>query len=463
MTRDQRPQPIYSGADRGGRPTVVGTTKNDAHASCAVDHRTSVPGSGRWEIFCRVVDHFGDIGVCWRLARMLVAEHHKSVRLWVDDLTTFARLSPTIRVDLATQIVEGVEVRRWPVAPTAQPSRASAAASAGAVLEESPPEVLIEAFACTLPADYIDTLACQPQRPVWINLEYLTAEAWIEDCHRQPSPQQAGWVKYFFFPGFTPYTGGLLREHGLLAARNAFQSDPTAQQQFWTTLAVRPPRNGELQVFCFCYANTTLPSLLSAWSRGTREIRLFTAPGPATEITQRWLAELPETEVSAPPTQRRGQLTIQSLPMLTHQQFDQLLWACDANFVRGEDSFVRAQWAGRPFLWQIYPQLEDAHWPKLAAFLDRYLADCPAEAAVRRLWEAWNRGSCPPGQTVAAPPVSPALVADAWEDFVAQLPAINHHQLIWATRLDQTENLANNLVRFVEAVRSGAGVTDAEP
>ncbi|MBY0444112.1 MAG: elongation factor P maturation arginine rhamnosyltransferase EarP, partial [Burkholderiales bacterium] len=38
----------------------------------------------RWDIFCRVIDNYGDIGVCWRLARQLSFEHGFAVRLMVD-------------------------------------------------------------------------------------------------------------------------------------------------------------------------------------------------------------------------------------------------------------------------------------------------------------------------------------------------------------------------------------------
>ncbi|HET9045379.1 MAG TPA: elongation factor P maturation arginine rhamnosyltransferase EarP, partial [Casimicrobiaceae bacterium] len=40
----------------------------------------------RWDVFCKVVDNFGDAGVCWRLARQLVAEHDLAVTLWIDVL-----------------------------------------------------------------------------------------------------------------------------------------------------------------------------------------------------------------------------------------------------------------------------------------------------------------------------------------------------------------------------------------
>lgn len=57
----------------------------------------------------------------------------------------------------------------------------------------------------------------------------------------------------------------------------------------------------------------------------------------------------------------RDALTVQVLPFVRQDQYDLLLWSCDFNAVRGEDSFVRAQWAGRPMLWHIYRQDEDIH------------------------------------------------------------------------------------------------------
>jgi len=67
---------------------------------------------------------------------------------------------------------------------------------------------------------------------------------------------------------------------------------------------------------------------------------------------------------------QRGQLSIQYLPPRPQAAFDEMLWACDLNLVRGEDSLVRALWAGEAFVWQIYPQHDDAHHSKLYAFLD---------------------------------------------------------------------------------------------
>ena len=124
------------------------------------------------DIFCTVVDNFGDIGVSWRLARQLANEHGMAVRLWVDDLTSFARLCPQVDVMLDTQYQQAVEVRRW---PAEFPPVESAA-------------LVIEAFACRLPQRYEAAMAARVDKPVWINLEYLTAEDWVEGCHRLPSP-----------------------------------------------------------------------------------------------------------------------------------------------------------------------------------------------------------------------------------------------------------------------------------
>lgn len=68
-----------------------------------------------------------------------------------------------------------------------------------------------------------------------------------------------------------------------------------------------------------------------------------------------------------------GNLRVVSIPFLSQLEYDELLWLCDLNFVRGEDSFVRAQWAAKPMVWQIYPQAEDAHLIKLDSFMTHYL------------------------------------------------------------------------------------------
>jgi len=124
--------------------------------------------AGQWDIFCAVVDNYGDIGVTLRLARQLVAEQGVAVRLWVDDLRALQPLSPATSLTAAQQWLEGVEVRAW---------------TAEAVSGVEPGEVVIEAFACELPAAFIAAMAAQPRPPLWLNLEYLSAEDWVAGCH----------------------------------------------------------------------------------------------------------------------------------------------------------------------------------------------------------------------------------------------------------------------------------------
>jgi uncharacterized repeat protein (TIGR03837 family) len=371
---------------------------------------------GRWYIFCRVVDNYGDIGVCWRLAQQLAHEHEADVRLWVDQLQSFAQLCPAVSAEAEQQKVGRIEIRRW---------RADFPPVAVA-------DVVIEAFACELPESYIAAMARQDVAPAWINLEYLSAEAWVEGCHRLPSLRtQWPLTKYFFFPGFTSKTGGLLREHDLHAKRAAF--DASAEAKFWHDLGIPARSEHELRVSMFCYQNTSLPDLFQCWADGPGPVTVLATPGPAAEQAAGWFGTpfLPGTPL------RRASLTVYPLPFLPQASFDRLLWACDVNFVRGEDSFVRAQWAVRPFVWQIYPQAEEIHMVKLDAFLLQYLAGFGKPASVRRFWQAWNgKGD----------------IALAWADFVANRRAIEQQGEVWATRLDQIGDLAHNLVCFVREI-----------
>ncbi len=67
----------------------------------------------QWDIFCSVVDNYGDIGVTWRLARQLVEEFAQRVCLWVDDLASFARICPELQPEQSRQICRGVEIAHW--------------------------------------------------------------------------------------------------------------------------------------------------------------------------------------------------------------------------------------------------------------------------------------------------------------------------------------------------------------
>lgn len=354
-----------------------------------------------WDIFCRVIDNFGDIGVCWRLARQLAGEHGKQVQLWLDDLNSLKPLCPAIDPALAEQTCQGVFIRRW--TPT--------------VAVDCVGDVIIEAFACELPPAYLAKMAEATPKPCWINLEYLTAESWAESCHGLASPHPSlALNKYFFFPGFSAATGGLLREWDLLAARDA---EMTEQGE----------RDG-LDISLFCYNSAPVGPLLDALSASPVTVRLHVAAGQP-------LAAVAAHLGGSGPWQR-GRLSVLPFAFLAQDDYDRLLWRCDINFVRGEDSFVRAQWAAQPFIWQIYRQQDDAHLTKLEAFLERYRSDLSPAAAIAavNLFKAWN---------------SAGDLQKAWNDFMQHRLEIVAHNRYWRAQLAENTDLATALVKFCAA------------
>jgi len=372
------------------------------------------------DIFCNVIDNYGDIGVCWRLARQLANGHGLAVRLWVDDLASLAKLCPEADIAAEQQQCRGVEVDLWRKSfPEAQPA-----------------ELVIEAFACKLPQRYIEAMAAQAIEPVWINLEYLSAEDWVESHHKLPSPHPTlPLTKYFFFPGFTPKTGGLLLERDLLARRDAFRNDAAQQQAFWRSIGMEMPAIETLKVSLFAYENAALGGLFDAWVNESQPVLCLVPVGRILPQVGQYFGD-PAPQAGS--DYLRGQLHVRVLPFVEQQRYDLLLWACDVNFVRGEDSFVRAQWAGKPFVWQIYPQHDRVHLKKLEAFLILYGKQFgqPASLAVQGLWLAWNMESG---------------AEKAWPAFAAELNGINRCAQDWTRQLAEN-NLALNLLDFCRKI-----------
>jgi len=368
-----------------------------------------------WDIFCSVVDNYGDIGVTWRLARQLVAEHQYRVRLWVDDLRAFERMCPQIDVRMDRQLQDGVEVRHWPA--DWQPVDAA--------------DVVIAAFACQLPHAYMEAMAERERTPLWLNLDYLSAEDWVTGCHGLPSVKFKGVQKYFFFPGFRPGTGGLLREAGLLERRRQFQQDHQAQRDFLAGLGVVPAQGARL-ISLFAYENTALASWLDVLAGDSRATHLLVPEGRILGDVQRWLGV---EALSVGAVHVRDALTVQVLPFVRQEEYDPLLWCCDFNAVRGEDSFVRAQWAGRPMLWHIYQQDEDIHLDKLDAFLELYTQglSSAARVAVTGLWQNWNGGTD---------------MAQSWKSVLELWPEVASHAEQWCQKQAGQADLAATLVQF---------------
>ena len=361
----------------------------------------------QWDIFCKVIDNHGDLGVCWRLCCQL-AMRGERVRVWVDNGSALQWMAP--------EGCAGVTVIDW-----SDPAAVKAAA-AGAH-----PDVLIEAFGCDPAPELIerfasaqDTSASPHESRPWINLEYLSAEPYVERLHGLPSPvfrgPGAGLTKQFFYPGFTPRTGGLLRESDLMVERARFD------RAAW--LAERSIEwHGERLISLFCYEPPALTALLNELAGATEPTRLLVTAGRATLAVQACLATGALSGIAAGETSAgTGALSVSYLPHLAQHDFDHLLWACHLNFVRGEDSFVRALWAGAPMVWQIYPQDDDAHRVKLDAWLD-WIDAPPSMRALHRTWNGFGATDC-------ADATLPELGAGALAEWQATIIAARQRLLV---------------------------------
>ena len=367
-----------------------------------------------WDIFCQVIDNYGDIGVTWRLARQIATELHQPVRLFVDDLHTFHHICPQIDPLQDCQRLLGVDIVHWRPDSIVDPS-----------------DIVIEAFGCNLSESIISSMLARAQPPIWINLEYLSAEPWIEECHLLPSPQCHGPAKYFFFPGFTARTGGLLRERDLLAERDRFIIEEKAE--FLTNLGVEPAPGSSL-ISLFTYENPQISSWLDTLVAGEASIQLLVPPGRIQADIEHWLGE---DKLVLGACYSRGSVVIHPIPFLSQRDYDRLLWSCDLNFVRGEDSFVRAQWAGKPFLWHIYAQDDEAHLQKLSAFLQLYRQqlDAPSAKAMTQFWIDWNRRQD---------------LSEGWTLFTRQRDSLESHAHVWCSKLSMQKSLVESLAEFIQ-------------
>jgi uncharacterized repeat protein (TIGR03837 family) len=331
----------------------------------------------RWDIFCRVIDNWGDIGVCWRLSCALAARG-QTVRLWVDDAAALAWMAP--------QGCAGVEVRAW------QPDQAMPSG----VL---PGDVVIEAFGCeidhawiasksialhvySMPANRLKDAQNTIKNPVWINLEYLSAESYSARSHGLASPVMTGaargMTKWFFYPGFTEGTGGLIREPD--AVMPSVEGNTAAQR-----------------ISLFCYEPAALDDLLGQLALSDLRTELHVLPGRGERALQAALQRknAQNHHGDLPAWNMRRMLSIHEQASMPQPHYDELLKSCDLNFVRGEDSLVRALWAGRAFVWQIYPQNDGAHAAKLEAFLEWLQAPSDLREFIG-IWNGLQQAKLPP-------------------------------------------------------------------
>ena len=365
----------------------------------------------RWDIFCKIVDNFGDIGVCWRLARQLQSEHGLQIRLWTDDLEAAQKIISGLNIAESRQVCDKITILKWP----------NIDKEAGADFVQAA-EVVIETFSCGLPPAYLAAMA-QQQSPVsktkWINLEYLSAEPWVADFHAKPSPQANGLTRYFYFPGFTDATGGLIRERDVIG--HCYDKS-------------RSDLDG-LKISLFCYPHAPIHDLLTAMAESNRRINCYV---PASSILPQIADFFGEETIDAGDYLSKKNLHLYVLPFLSQTDYDGLLCDCDINFVRGEDSWIRAIWASKPFIWEPYFQDENTHIKKLNAFLDLFYADLEAKQVVYEAHSAWVAGQ---------------LSNEVWQVYLDNLSAIDTFTRQQSKKLAKLEDLASKLVIFCNKIQ----------
>ena len=345
---------------------------------------TRVIHEADWALFCRVIDNHGDLGVCWRLATQLAARG-VAVQLFVDDASALRWMAPSD--------CPGVSVRPWPV-------------DSEVFTPQQVPGVVIEAFGCELPVAYQAAMAARSRPPVWINLEYFSLEASAQRNHGLPSPvlngPAKGLTKWFYYPGWGENSGGLLA--GCLPADESPPGKNTAtlHPQTSTTPASGACDTAPLNISVFCYEPVGLGLWLTQLAALPRQVHLHVTAGRATAAVQQ---AMKAAGVSG--------LCVSFLNYMDQTAYDGLLARMDLNLVRGEDSLVRALCAGKPFLWQIYPQHDGAHFPKLQAFL----AQTGAPPVVVQAHLAWNADS-----SVQLPGLTPEHLAE-WSAWASRLQA----------------------------------------
>lgn len=319
------------------------------------------------DLFCEVVDNLGDIGVMWRLARQMTNEKGWRIRLWVDRLESLTAIEPAIDHRLPAQTLRNVEVLRWP----------------DPWIAIEPHAVVIAGFSCELPGQYLERLAQTPDA-IWIQLEYLSAEDWVGSFHGLHSQRNDKLKPVFFFPGFAKDTGGLIRERDLLKQRKEW-SEQGRSGQWLKSIGVRAPSGARL-VSVFTYPHAPLHRLME-------QLRL---------TGERFHLLVP-SRTTYPNEQLQERISVQPIAFLDQAGYDRLLWSCDLNLVRGEDSLVRAIWAAKPLLWQVYPQKDGAHHDKLEAWL-KVAVPPPVVGQVMHEWADGNLHS----------DITPSLVSDGW-------------------------------------------------
>ena len=305
------------------------------------------------DIFCEIIDNYGDIGVVYRTAKELQKIFPKSkIRAFLNKLDEFKKINSQV-LDLPSQNIDGIEYITFDYLRD----------NANELLTA---QVIIEAFGCQIPEEYMEI--AYDNSELLINLEYLSAEDWIEDFHLQSSPLGRGKLKkVFFMPGFTEKSGGVIADSNYLERiQRVLENKEFYKKKYLSDIE---DRENKIVGTLFSYEKNFTP-LLEDLKKLDKDVVIL-AMGEKTQDSLRKILKNFSIE-DFRNSLKYGKIEIRFLNFLNQEEYEELINIVDFNFVRGEDSFIRAVLTGKPYMWHIYCQEEYAHMDKIEGFLDKY-------------------------------------------------------------------------------------------
>ena len=304
------------------------------------------------DIFCEIIDNFGDIGVVYRISKELKKIFQNvRIRIVLNRLEEFKAINKKVK-DTDYQEIDGlICVTEKYVKENIETFGVS--------------DVFIEAFGCNVPEEYVKQ--AKENSKLWINLEYLSGEKWIEDFHLCESLIDSKTLKkIFFMPGFSEKSGGVIIDSGFLERmKYGKENRDEVFKKYFKDFDLKDKFIGTV----FSYEKN-FENLLETLKNYEKETVLLLMG----EKTQKSFSEILKKNLIEDYGNivKYGKITMIYSDFFSQEEYEEIISASDFNFTRGEDSFVRGIISGKPFMWHIYLQEEKAHMDKIKAFTERF-------------------------------------------------------------------------------------------
>lgn len=296
------------------------------------------------DIFCDIIDNYGDIGFVYRLAKEITKQDKSLfIRVFLNNLESFQVINSKINILKKIQVIDGIEYINMNHL------------SSEDYINIIPSEVAIEAFACELPEDYF--INYENNLKLIINLEYFTLEEWTKDFHLHSSFVNLNGVKkYFYMPGLEKDRGGII-----ISSEKEEISKDYFIRLIEKNSDYKFEKNLEKEEFfatIFSY-EFNFENFLISIEKYSKEINK--------KIYLLIFGE--KTKEGFPKLYRNSNVELIFMNYVEQHIYDKFISYADFNLVRGEESFVRALVSGKAFLWHAYCQEDKIHLQKVEGYL----------------------------------------------------------------------------------------------